>query len=342
MRGAVLTGQNTLEIAERDAPHCGASDVILAVEVCGVCRTDRKMFNVGQRDLTLPRIPGHEIVGRVVELGASVTSVRPGDRVQVSPGVFCGVCDYCRSGTDQLCDEMKIIGFHLDGGFAELLHVPGKGEEPPVLNKIPKHLDSKSAALAEPLACCLNLQKRMDIEAKTVIIFGAGPLGILNAQLAHTLGAKQIVIVEPMERRRSLAARFSDCQLDFDRHLTQNIAEFTRGRGADVVLPCCPSSEPFLIGLEIAAKRGQLGFFSGLTDSTGITSSNLNLIHYKELTVTGSYGCSLSDNHQALELLASGRVSVLDLPSLDVSWHDLRETLSHLAPYEHVFTYFIP
>jgi len=343
MKSAVLVSPGMLEMTEREVPPCGPFDVLVAVEVCGVCRTDRKAFHMGQRDLVLPRVLGHEIVGIVRETGREITGFRRGDRVQVAPGVFCGSCEYCAAGLDHLCDRMRIIGFHIDGGFAELLRVSGDGCDPAVLNKVPEGLDSRTAALTEPLACGLNLLRRLSLKrAETVVIFGAGPLGILSAELARSMGAEKIAIIEPMERRRTLAAPFSDRQFDFADRTKAQILEFTRGRGADVVLPCCPGNGAFLMGLEIAAKRGQIGFFSGLTDSAGISNAALNAAHYRELTITGSYGCSLADNREALALLASGAIKAAEAPSLDISWPDLSATLSRLEPYEHIFTYFIP
>lgn len=342
MKCAVLTSAKQLEIIERAPPVCGPADVVVSVEVCGVCRTDRKAFHMGQRDLVMPRVLGHEIVATIQQTGAKVSGLKPGERVQVSPGVVCGVCSYCTSGPDNLCDAMQIIGFHLDGGFSELLLVPGSGGLAG-LNKIPAGLDARSAVLTEPLACCVNLQKRLGLkDTQTVVIFGGGPLGLLSAQLARHLGVEKIIIVERMKSRRALAAQFSDCQLDFDDQTASRIYELTRGKGADAVLPCCPGSAPFLLGIEIAAKRGRIGFFSGLTDSAGITHAALNAIHYKELTVTGSYGCSTADNREALELLACGKVDTKGVPSLELSWQELTLALSHLEPQEHIFTYFYP
>ena len=343
MKCAVLTSNKKLQIIEREYPVCGPYDVIVAVETCGVCRADRKAFNTGQRDLIMPRVLGHEIVGHVHQIGAKVTDLSIGDRVQVSPGIFCGSCEYCLKGDDHLCNQMRIIGFHLDGGFAQFLHVPWNGCQSTILNKIPSHLDSKSAALTEPLACSLNLQKRLIMSnAQTVVIFGAGPLGLLSAQLAHSLGAERIVIVEPMASRRALAARFSDCQLDFNEHTVSQIAALTHNRGADVVLPCCPGNASLIMALQVTAKRGRIGFFSGLTDEADITNSALNSIHYRELTMVGAYGCSSADNREALAILASGKVNTADMPSADISWSQLPQVLSHLEPYEHIFTYFNP
>ena len=343
MKCAVMTSFKRLEISECEESPCGHSEVTVAVKLCGVCRTDRKMFNMGQRDLVLPRVLGHEIVGVVKEIGANVTGFRQGDIVQISPGVFCSSCEYCISGADHLCDKMRIIGFHLDGGFAELLRVPIISNSSPILNKVPSNLDYESACLAEPLACSINMQKRMNLgNAETLVVFGGGPLGVLNVQLARFLGVTRIAVVEPMESRRKFISCLSDCQFDFDHNTAQNIMEFSKGRGVDAVISCCSSSSAFRMGLEIAAKRSWIGFFSGITDNADIPNSALNLIHYKELNVIGSYGCSLSNNQEALALLATGFISVMGAPSNYISWRELPENLTHLYPQESVFTYFSP
>lgn len=341
MKCAVLSSVGHLDIVERETPACSEFDVLVKVECCGVCRTDRKAFNMGQRDLVLPRVLGHEIAGTVAAVGSGVRSYAPGDRVAVSPGVFCGTCEYCGKWYDNLCDKMRIIGFHLDGGFAEYLLVPGIGKEPPILNKMPDRMDFATAALAEPVACALNILGRLDIgSAKSAAVFGAGPLGMLTASLINVMSGAEIIIVEPMSCRRELADLVSDRQIDADEHTAARILEITRGRGVDVVIPCCPGNAPFATALSVAAKRGRVGFFSGLTDSEGLTNSTLNLAHYRELSIAGAYGCSLSDTREALEILP--RLDIGGLPSLNVSWDELEGTVAQLAPYNHIFTYFIP
>ncbi|MCL1880528.1 MAG: alcohol dehydrogenase catalytic domain-containing protein [Actinomycetia bacterium] len=342
-RCAVLAGPGSLAIGEREFPAASPDGVLLAVEVCGVCRTDRKAFHMGQRDLVFPRVLGHEIVGHLLDVGSAVVGFEVGERVQVFPGVACGSCEYCQHGIDNLCDKMQIIGFHLDGGFSELLSLSGDILQSGILNKVPEGLDSRTASLAEPLACSLNMLKRLSLQqAETVVVFGAGPLGVLTSQLARVRGAERIVIVEPMAARRALSTRLADLSLDFDNNTASAIMDFSHGRGADVVLPCCPGNDAFQMGLEVAAKRGQIGFFSGLTDASDIGNSALNHVHYRELSLVGAYGCSSTDDREALELLATGQVGMADLPTRDISWPELPEVLFTLDPFEHVFTFFYP
>ncbi|MCL2136611.1 MAG: alcohol dehydrogenase catalytic domain-containing protein [Coriobacteriia bacterium] len=346
MRSAVLTDMGTLELVERDYPACQPDDVVVAVEVCGVCRTDRKAFAMGQRDLRLPRILGHEIVGRIVEAGRNVTGFNLGDRVQVYPGIPCTQCPDCLAENDHLCHDMQIRGFHVDGGFTEFMSIRGSSEGAfglGALNLLPDTLDSKTASLAEPVACSINLQNRMSLgNAKTIVILGAGPLGYINAKLAKLAGVPKVIVVEPHPQRRALAAGFSDFQLDATGQTTSQIIDLTEGRGADVVIPCCPGNDAMETALQVAAKRGQIGFFSGLTDTQGLNISSLNNIHYQELTVLGSYGCSSYDNQRALGLLTDGLIDLAGLPTKELSWDGLAANLASLEPTEYIFTFFIP
>jgi len=360
MKSAVLIDAGVLEIQDRDVPSCGPGDVIVEVEVCGVCRTDLKAFAQGQRDLLLPRVLGHEIIGRIVEVGAGILGFSVCDRVQVYPGLPCGRCDYCRAGNDHVCEQIRILGFNLDGGFAEFLQVPGdesgsgcagtgagagaSGNRIPAnLNRLPDNLDSRTASLAEPLACSINMLHRLNLEAaSTLVIFGAGPLGCLSAQLARLIDTRQIIVVEPHATRRETAASYSDYQLDFNDQTASQIMQLTDGRGADAAITCCPGNTAFEMALEVAAKRGSIGFFSGLTDTGGVSTAALNAIHYRELSLIGAYGCSSSHNREALELLAAGSISIADLTTKDISWQELPQNLASLEPADHLFTFFYP
>jgi L-iditol 2-dehydrogenase len=189
----------------------------------------------------------------------------------------------------------------------------------------------------------VNLLSRLSLgEAEAVAIFGAGPAGVLAAQLARLLGARRVVVVEPDSRRRQAAAAVSDWQIGFDDQTAARLMRLTGGRGVDVAIPCCPGNAAFEVALAALAKRGRLGFFSGLTDEHGISNSNLNDIHYRELAVVGSYGCSIAHNVQALGLLAAGDVTAEGLPQRDISWDELSQALRDMQPTAHTFSFFAP
>jgi L-iditol 2-dehydrogenase len=224
---------------------------------------------------------------------------------------------------------MQILGFHLDGGFAEFLLVPAAGVRSGVLQPIPEQLSFSEAALTEPLACCVNMQDSLHVgQEDRLLLIGAGPLGILNAKLAKARGVKKVILLEEKEERLKKAAGFEfDYLLDScKRNTAEEVMRITQGRGADVAIPCCPGTEPFIQGISVLAKRGRLGFFSGLTAGS-FPEKDLNLIHYKELLVSGAYGCSVGHNREALGLMAEGKIEVRTMISRKISLAEVLQGL---------------
>ncbi len=308
--------------------------MLLAVEVCGLCRTDMKAYTVGQRDLRLPRVLGHEITATVLDASQQQTGFCIGDRVQVAPGISCGRCRFCKQGFDHLCDRVKIMGFHRDGGFQEYLHIPAAAVKTGVLNYIPTGLSFEEACMTEPLACAINMQDALHIgDGDVVLIWGGGPLGVLNARLARSRGAKDIIIVEPQpDRMRLLEGLENQCLLAADlKDLLEILAAVTKRGQADVVIPCCPNPEAFRESLKVCAKRGRIGFFSGLTPCPDIANTEWNLIHYLELTVVGAYGCSAKHNQSAMQLINGGDVTVKDLITRRIALGELQQGLDLIA-----------
>ncbi len=297
MEAYVLHAQQSMRKEIRDVPECGDGEVLLEVLYCGICRTDRKAYRMGQKDLHMPRILGHEIVGCIHQLGKNVKGYALGQRVVLHPGVFCGRCDACSAGTDQLCEQMKIFGFHVDGGFAQYCLIPAEGVRSRIIIPISDQLPSELAALAEPLACAINLQESMPKNAENLLIFGGGALGTLTALLWRNSGMSQIAIIEPNEHKRYLLSElgFSVCQT-----VTGLRARY------DLAISCCPSVEAFQDATGLLKPRGTFGYFSGLTSDKGIDIKTLNQIHYKELRVLGSYGCALHHTECAVNLLEKG------------------------------------
>jgi L-iditol 2-dehydrogenase len=334
MKAALLEGIKTLKITEMETPRCKNGEILVKVGACGLCRTDMKAYNQGQQDLRLPRILGHEITGTAAETGAGVSHFKPGDRVQVAPGLPCGCCFYCLGGLHQMCDAVQIMGFHYDGGFAEYVLVPAKGVNHGVLNKMPAHLSFQEAALTEPLACSVNMQETARVGlGDVVVIFGAGPLGILNARLARARGAGPLILVEINEERVASATNrdFDYCADALTANPVNKIMDITGGRGADVVIPCCPAPETIGYGLNMLAKKGRFGFFSGLLQESKAPVPELNMIHYKELSVYGAYGCSAQHNRTALALLASGAIKVKDMITRTIELDELLYGLEMVA-----------
>lgn len=327
MKAAVLEGNEKLVLRNLPVPVCGDEEVVVRLEACGICRTDMKCFFTGQRDLRFPRILGHEISGTIFAVGSKVAGLTPGSRVQVSPGLGCGSCYFCRQKLDNMCDRLEIMGFNYDGGFAQYLRIPFRGVKNGVLHEIPAGLSFAEASMTEPLACCINMQESLGITGgETVLIVGAGRLGILNAKLAYLRGAEKVILLEENKGRRALAAQHGIhyCLDGAGPGVLGEILSITGGRGVDVSIPCCPGPAAVNTSLRATAKGGRFGFFSGLLHEEGL-AVDFNLIHYKEITASGAYGCSLRHNREALSLLVSGHIKVKEMITREISLEEAEQ-----------------
>jgi L-iditol 2-dehydrogenase len=280
---------------QKELPPPQADEVLVAVEVAGLCRTDLKIIRHGHRDLVLPRIPGEEVVGRIVSKGPAVSGVGEGDRVYLYPGIWCGKCPSCLKGAQNLCREMRIMGFHRDGGFADLVMAPAQS-----VIKVPDHLLPDAAVLAEPLSCCLNALELGRVQpGDEVGIWGAGPAGLLLARAAKAMGAAAVNI-EPDRRRRAFAQGVARCHED---------------QVFDVCVVAVGSARAYREALAHLAPRGILVVFSGLLPVDDDIDLKFNQLHYHEQSLVGAYGCAYRHGVQALQWLADGTIPVEDMIS---------------------------
>ncbi|MDH7555744.1 MAG: alcohol dehydrogenase catalytic domain-containing protein [Candidatus Methanosuratincola sp.] len=303
MKAAVLESVSKISLKEVENPSADPGGLVVEVRACGVCSTDVKMWKKGQRDLRCPRILGHEVAGVVVESRSNAYSV--GDRVQIFPGVSCGSCHKCRTGRDNLCDKIKIIGFSYDGGFAELMKVPPELVRINGINKIPNGLSYEKATLTEPLACCLNCADKLRISSDdTVLILGAGIMGILNVVLAKLRGAHVIVAEILKDRMRFAMKAGADRVIDSNHeNLKDAVLDETRGRGVDAIIPAFGEAISAYPVFDLLSKGGRLCLFSGIPKPESIKLVDFNLLHYEEKMLVGSYGCTSTQNRRAIDLL---------------------------------------
>jgi len=333
MKAAILKAPGHLMLDEVAMPLCPDGGLVIKTQACSICSTDVKMFQHGHRDANYPRILGHEVTGVVVESRIPGDMFQVGDRVQIFPGICCGHCPACRRGIDNLCEHISIIGFSHDGGFAEFLMVPPQSVAGGGVNLIPAGVSYEEAALTEPLASCLNGQQLAGVtEADTVLILGAGPIGLLHAMLARVRGASRVLVAERLPARLAMAKLADiDRKIDINRESTEAVVqEETGGLGVDVILTA--SSEVTVSSLpELLAPGGRLCLFSGLPPETSQIPLDTNLIHYKELTITGAYGSTAAQNSAALRLIASGKVPVAWLITKRLPLGEIEEGMEYVA-----------
>lgn len=233
-----------------------------------------------------------------------------------------------------MCVNLKGIGYHFDGGFAQFMVVPEIAVRNGCVNLIPDDLSFEEAALAEPLACAINRQELSKITlGDTVAVIGGGPLGCMHMQLAKAKGANKIILVELSSSRVHFAKKLVDPDLIINpsmEDVPERIKEGTEGRGVDKVIVACSSGKVQEESLKMVAPRGIVNFFGGLPKDNPYIKFDSNLVHYGEFYVVGTHGSAPYHNKVALNLLSGGRIKVKEIISHRLSLEKLEEGI-HLA-----------
>lgn len=312
MKAAVMRNIGDITVTEVPVPGLLSGGMLLEVEACAICGSDVRTIFHGSSHVTFPRVLGHEVVGRILEIGEGVSGYEIGERVTVAPAIGCGECEYCRAGHTNVCARLETIGFEFDGGFAEVMAVPPKAVWQGHVNRVPGGLPSEKAVLAEPLACCLNGQEYLGIGVGCeVAVIGAGAIGLFHTELALLKGASRVFLVDVVKKRLEQAAYLGGSVVLIDASVLDPVDEVLRhtgGRGVDVAIVACPVGKAQNQALQMAARRGRVSLFGGLPQDQSLGHLDSNLIHYKEVGVFGAHASTATQNRLALRLLAEGKI----------------------------------
>lgn len=335
MRAAALYGKQDLRVGDTDVPQIDDEEILVQVRGAFVCGTDVRMYHHGYQGVseTSPLVLGHEGSGIVVRVGRNVKNFKEGMRIAVAPNIGCGICDCCVSGNTHLCSQYNALGIHLPGFFAEYVKIPENFVRQGNVVEIPDTLSFEEAALAEPLACVFNaFEKSRMRPGETVLIIGAGPIGLMHAKMAQTAGVAKIMINDLSHERLELCRRLDRTFITVEsENLQADMDGLTEGRGVDVCITACPAPQAQQIALELAAINGRIIFFGGLPPDQAQVRLNTNLIHYKQLEVTGTTRQSLSQYRRTLRLVASGRIRIKDLISSRTALDKIQSALDNIS-----------
>jgi 2-desacetyl-2-hydroxyethyl bacteriochlorophyllide A dehydrogenase len=294
------------ELRELPDLHPGADEVAVQVQSCGLNHLDLWLEQAGLPiPLHLPRTPGGEIAGQVVEIGSDVKDWRPGDEVAVQSNLFCGVCEFCRRNEESLCLQSQILGVQRDGGFAEKVVVPGRA-----LVRLPAGADFDTSAaltLAGSTAMHMLTNRAQVHEGDWVLVIGgASGVGSAAIQIAKQLGAR-VLSTGSTEAKRSLARQLgAEFVLDSnDPEWPAEVRKITRKRGADLVIEH--------VGGEVLQKSFSCLARGGTIVTCGATAGaevpfDLWPFFVKQQRLIGSYGRNRADLQTTLEWAASGKL----------------------------------
>ncbi|KAG0134900.1 chaperonin 10-like protein [Tuber indicum] len=323
----VLRSIKDVTFEDRPVPKIqNPTDVLIRVNVTGICGSDVHYWqhgHIGDFIVEAPMVLGHESAGTVVETGPKVTSLKPNDRVALEPGVPCRYCPFCKAGKYNLCIDMKFAATPpYDGTLAKYYILPED-----FCVKLPENVSLDEGALVEPLAVGVHVVRQADIKpGNSVIVFGAGPVGLLCCSVAKAFGATKVIVVDIIGSRLEFAERYAATGTfnamhsdDPNVNAAKMIKRFDLVFGADVAIDASgatPSIKTCVHVLRTGGTFVQVGM-----GATEIAFPILKLCA-KEITLKGSFRYGPGDYRLAVELIASGKVSVKDLITGRVKFED--------------------
>jgi threonine 3-dehydrogenase len=297
-----------LELVERPVPRPGPGEVLLEMAAASICGTDYHLFtwdHWAAEIMNPPTILGHELAGHVAATGSGVTRVREGDLVGVESHIVDWTCSQCRAGDMHLCRNLKVIGAHVDGGFAEYVVIPeanaieSNGLEPAVV------------ALQEPMGNAVHAAFAEPIEGRTVLVTGCGPIGLCSVGIARAAGAALVVATDTEDYRLELA-RTMGANLAVNAtapDALERIAAATGGDGVEVVLEMSGAPPALEQALQAVTRGGRLSLLGIFSDRVPVDLSEL--VIQKGVRLYGIYGRRIYDSWERTQaLLRSGSLDV--------------------------------
>lgn len=307
MTAAVLYGKEDLRLERVAVPRPAAGELLVRVGAALTCGTDLKVYRRGYHAMMLkPPIPfGHEMAGVVAEVGAGVTSFGVGDRVVALNSAPCDTCFFCRHGQQNLCEDLLFN----NGTYAEFIRIPARIVEKNTL-LIPDNVPFEHAALTEPLACVVRGLEESGAQAgDTMVVIGAGPIGLMFMHAAEIAGVKVIAVVK-REDQIATAKLFGAVEVvqvgAVDDVVAATRALTPEGRGADVVIEAVATPATWEWAVDMARRGGLVNFFGGPPSGTKV-ALDTNRLHYGDITLKASFHHTPATCKTAFELVTSGR-----------------------------------
>jgi L-iditol 2-dehydrogenase len=316
VKAVILSGPNNFAPGEMEKPHIGDNDILLEMKKAAICGTDiRILEGTKTKGVRYPSVIGHEMCGLICEVGKNVNEFKVGDKVAIANVIPCNSCHSCLTGRENACMNRKAIGYEFDGGFAEYVLIPEIAIESGNVVKLPEYVSFEEGALIEPLSCCIRGLKNAGTGFNdTVLIVGAGPIGLMHLQLSKIVGSKQVIVSEPIESRRVKAEKLgADIVVDPTKeNLEEIINRETNGLGVDIIIMAIGVPAIINSTLKLCKKGGTVNLFAGFAGK-GESTIEVNTIHYNEINVNGSTAYKREDYLQAADMVISGKINLKEI-----------------------------
>lgn len=300
MKALVYQGPKQLSLEEHAIPEPKPGEAILRVVAVGICGSELEGYLGHSSIRKAPLVMGHEFCGVIDKLADDVGDFAVGDKVIVNPLISCGACDRCRIGKGNICRNRQIVGIHRPGAFAEYVAVPANN-----MYRVPAGMDANLASLAEPLAVCIHAVKLGLGPYEDLMIYGAGPIGLLTLQAALTMGAHRVLVIDRQQDRLGFA-KWLGAEVATPEQAEEAHASLFGARGVDTIIDCVGVQST----REQAIRKVNPG---GTIVSVGLGQDqsllSMNHVVRQEITIVGSYTYSDDDFEQAVILLSQGKIT---------------------------------
>lgn len=333
MKALILSKAGQLDVVAMAKPAPADDELLIHIQACGICGSDVHGYDGSTGRRIPPIVMGHEAAGIVESVGRAVSRFQPGDRVTFDSTVFCGKCFFCRRGQVNLCDEREVIGvstpsFRRMGAFAEYVVVPER-----IAYHLPEKLPFAHAALIEAVSVAVHAVHLTQIELEdTVVVVGAGMIGLLTLQAALLAGAARVFVMDVDDVRLELARTLGATGTfnSRDGNAVDSVLELTEGRGADAVLECVGTSVTVKLAIDSVRKGGVVTLVGNITPTIEI---GLQSTVTRQIRLQGS--CASSGEYPAcISLMSRGAIRVEPLLSAVAPLEDGAEWFHRLHERE--------
>lgn len=314
MKALVLSEYKKLDLVDMPEPRPGEDELLIRIRACGICGSDVHGYDGSTGRRLPPIVMGHEAAGEVAAVGSAVRNFSVGDRVTFDSTVYCGKCFYCQRGQINLCEDREVIGvstplFRRMGAFAEYVCVPER-----IAYRLPENMPFAHAALIEAVSVAVHAVSLTPIALEdTVVVVGAGMIGLLTMQAAKLAGAGRVISVDVddtrLELARSLGASLTLNSRSGD--AAAQIVEWTHGRGADAALECVGLTAPVKLAVDCVRKGGAVTLVGNVAPAIEL---GLQSVVTRQIRVQGS--CASSGEYPAcISAMSRGAIRVEPLLS---------------------------
>jgi L-iditol 2-dehydrogenase len=309
MKALLLSDYNHLEVKDLPTPTVGPDELLIQISACGICGSDVHGYDGSTGRRIPPIVMGHEAAGIVTAVGSQVDNYKPGDRVTFDSTVYCGKCEYCLKGEVNLCNQRQVIGvscgeYRRAGAFAEFLTIPAR-----IAYQLPESFSFAEAAMLEAVSVALHGVAVSEMKpGATVLVIGAGMIGLLLLQAARAAGCSRVVVSDVDATRLKLASQLgADVTLHASGDLLiEEILRLTGGNGVELVLEAVGREETIAAGIDCARKGGTVTLVGNISPQIMLP---LQKVVSRQIRLQGSCA-SAGEYPQAIELVASGKIKV--------------------------------